>query len=426
MAPRRQLGCKFASFIAILLTLIFASGISGQAQKPRKALEKNEVIELLESGVAPERVGTLARQYGIAFEVTNEVEDQLRDAGATDELLGTLRQSASRGASRAPQPAVTPPAPQPAGPPVLLIEVTPGGAQTYIDDEPVGTTSGAGRLKLSSLGPGAHRVRVSLAGYRDFEQSVELAPGQTAEVKASLESAAPAPRPPSVAPPAAEGTGLAAGEEPGALGVRVARTPPAGTRGAYISDVAPNGPAQRAGLRPGYSILSFAGRPVSSAEELMQIVSSYRAGAAVQIDYFDGSTVQTTTARLAHRSSVTVPPDSPGASQPPTMPAANLPPAQFSVAHDHGPPAPNFCVGVLTIGNGMIQYRSTDGVHAFDIPLDAVKEARRNAVYMAMYGAFHIRLKRGTNFNFTALNSAGQHQPPDALLQAIDRALGGR
>jgi hypothetical protein len=421
---------KLSLLLTTLMIGVIALPCLMQAQKPRKALEKNEVIELLESGVAPDRVGVLARQYGIAFEITNEVEDQLRDAGATDELLATLRQAVSSGASRAPQPAATPPAPPPAGPPVLLIEVTPGGAQTYIDDEPVGTTSSAGRLKLSSLGPGAHRVRLSLAGYRDYEQSVELVAGQTAEVKASLESAAPPPRPPSTTPPASEGSSLPTGEAPGALGVRLARTAPPGTRGAYISDVSPNGPAQRAGLRAGYSIVSFAGRPVSSAEELMQIVTSYRAGAMVQIDYFNGTTVQTTTARLGHRASITLPPDSqapsPGPGQPAAMPIPNIPPVQFSVAHDHGPPAPNFCVGVMTIGNGMIQYRSANGVHSFDIPLDLVKEAKRNAVYMAMYGAFHIRLKRGTNFNFTVINSSGQHQPPDALLQAIGRAMGGR
>ena len=427
---RKTCVVRGAALAGILLFLSSASAISGSPQKPRKALAKNEVIELLESGVAPERVGELVRQYGVAFELTSETEGELRDAGATDDLLKALRHSASSAAPHAPRPAAPPAAAPPTGPPILLIEVTPGGAQTYIDDEPVGTTSPAGRLKLSSLGPGEHRVRLSLRGYRDHEQSVRLAAGQTANVTATLESAAPAAPPPAAPPPAGEASGSAMAGDTAALGVRIAKNPPAGTRGVYISDVSPNGPAQRAGLRAGYSILSFAGRQVTSPEDLMQTIASYRPGAVVQIDYFNGTTVQTTSARLAHRASVPATPDSqassPGVGQPAAMPTLNIPPVQFSVAHDHGPPAPNFCVGVLTIGNGMILYRSTNGVHSFDIPLDSVKEARRNAVYMAMYGAFHIRLKRGTNMNFTVLNSQGQHQPPDTLLQAIDRAMSGR
>jgi hypothetical protein len=78
----------------------------------------------------------------------------------------------------------------------------------------------------------------------------------------------------------------------------------------------------------------------------------------------------------------------------------------------------------MSIGNGMIYYKSTNGVHNFEIPLNSVREARRNAVYLVGYEAFHIRTKRGTNYNFAALNQQGQHQPPDAILTAIDNAMG--
>ncbi len=415
----------------LIVALLIGAGLAPcpvQAQKAKKPLTTNEVIELLESGVAPERVGELARQYGIAFELTQETENQLRDAGATDELLATFRGLASRTTPQPPRPSVPPPAAQPAGPPVLLIEVTPGGAQAYIDDEPVGTTSSAGRLKLTNLGPGEHRVRISLAGYRDHEQTIQLAVGQTASVTATLESAAPPSRPPTSTPPAQPEPAPAVAEGTAALGVRIARVPPAGTRGIYISDVAPGGPAQRAGLRAGYSIVSFAGRQVTSGEELMQIIAGYRPGAVVQIDYFDGTKVQTTSARLAHRASASAPPAA-QASSAQNDPLAALvgnasPVVQFSVSHDHG--QLKYCTGIMTIGNGMIQYRSSDGVHSFDLPLDSVKEAKKNSVYLVVYGAFHIRLTKGTNFNFVVLNAAGQYQPPDALLQAIDRAMSGR
>jgi hypothetical protein len=96
----------------------------------------------------------------------------------------------------------------------------------------------------------------------------------------------------------------------------------------------------------------------------------------------------------------------------------------FPVAHDHGRSGQDYCVGVMAIGNGMIYFKSTNGVHNFEIPLNTIREARRNGVYLVGYGAFHIRTKKGTNYNFVALNQQGQYQPPDAVLTAIDNAMG--
>jgi hypothetical protein len=76
----------------------------------------------------------------------------------------------------------------------------------------------------------------------------------------------------------------------------------------------------------------------------------------------------------------------------------------FIVAHDHGQNGQNYCVGVMSIGNGMIYYKSNNGMHTYETPLNAVREARRNAVYLAAVGGFHIKLNKGTNFNFVALN----------------------
>src|SRR5207245_6269475 len=59
-------------------------------------------------------------------------------------------------------------------PPVLLIEASPGGAEVYVDDERVGTSSAEGKFKISSLSAGQHTVRLSLAGQRDYEQPLEL------------------------------------------------------------------------------------------------------------------------------------------------------------------------------------------------------------------------------------------------------------
>lgn len=422
----REVGAIFASFL-LLGTLGLSSAFP---QKAHKALSKSDVIGLLKGEVAPERVAEIARQEGIGFEMTRATEKQLREAGADEDLLSVLRELAPKPAAASPRPAESSPTARASGPPVLMIEVTPGNAEVYVDDEPVGTTSSEGRLKLTRLAAGQHRVRLALTGYRDFEQKVELSTGQTSAVNARLE--AQTSRHATQTEPAAgqAGTGTAGGENGASLGVLLAMTPPPGVKGAYISDVVPGGPADRAGLRPGYAILSLEGRSVTTAQQVQQVLATLQPGIVADITYNNGKTIQTTGVRLVSRSSM----PSPVAAQPPSTGAypvgspgqANTGTVSFTVAHDHGPPAPNYCAGVMTIGNGMVSYRSSNGIHSFDIPLNDIKEAKKNAVYMATLGAFHLRLRKGTVYNFVVINSLGQYQPPDQLLTAIDHAMGKR
>jgi formylglycine-generating enzyme required for sulfatase activity len=55
-----------------------------------------DIVYLLQHHVPPKRVGVIAREHGIDFDVTPELETDLRQAGATDELLATLRGLAPR------------------------------------------------------------------------------------------------------------------------------------------------------------------------------------------------------------------------------------------------------------------------------------------------------------------------------------------
>lgn len=64
------------------------------------------------------------------------------------------------------------------------------------------------------------------------------------------------------------------------------------------------------------------------------------------------------------------------------------------------------------------------GCTLFEIPLHSIREARRNTVYLVGYGAFHIRLAKGTNYNFVALDQQGHFQPPDPVITAIENAMG--
>jgi hypothetical protein len=167
------------------------------AQTSQKPLEKQEVIDLMKSGAPADRVEALARERGIAFEMTSGTDAELRDAGATDALVKTLRELAQK------TPGSESSGTTDANAAILIIEATPGGADVYIDDQPVGVTSGAGRLMLSKVAQGKHQVRVSLKGYKDFEQGVELMPGETVIVNGTLQAATPPAAEPVATAPAA-------------------------------------------------------------------------------------------------------------------------------------------------------------------------------------------------------------------------------
>ncbi len=318
MNPFNESKHRVLAFLIILLVAMALCPVTAQSQNAGKKLSEKDVIELLTGGVASTRVAEIAKQKGIAFPMDAAAERDIRAANGSDDLIQVLRGLAPRASSL---PARTPHAtPSPGSTTVLMIQSHPGECQVYVDDVPVGTTSLQGKLRLTRIGPGNHRVRLALAGYQDSEQAVTVTVGQTTTVAADLQAAA--------APPP------------------VYNPPP---------------PAQP---------------------------------------------------------QVTTP-------SPPTL--TNMPHTgfvSFSVAHDHGQSGQNYCVGIMSIGNGMIVYKSNNGIHNFEIPLNTVREAKRNAVYLAAMGVFHIKLAKGTNYNFAALNQQGQPQAPDAILTAIDQAMG--
>lgn len=408
---------------AIVVALFFASTffVTHAAQESHKPLSKKDVIELLEGEVAPARVADVARKEGITFQMTPDTEKELLNAGGNDDLLKVLRQLAPK-QSAAESPASSS-SETGSGAPTLLIEATPGGAQVYIDDEPKASTSPEGRVRFSELAPGEHVVRLSLAGYRDYEQKVELKPGQTSTVNTMLESVKSG----GLSTP--DNTGSTAQSAPppspqgAAIGLMVAPYEGQnGVKGAYISNVSPNSPADRAGLRVGYTIFSVDGQRVTSPADLASLVSSHHPGDTVEVSYTTspstGAPVQSVRVQLASQNAT-------------AATFSNV--ATFLVAHDHGMPAgQNACVGWMTVGNGMIHFQGqravTRGVlggplHSFDISTNEIKEVKRNGVYLSAIGAFHIRLKRGTNNNFYVIDPQGRYQPPDALLTAIDQEM---
>jgi serine/threonine-protein kinase len=185
-----------------------------------------------------------------------------------------------------------PPAPpKSSGPPILLIEATPGDARVYIDDETVGTTSPEGRLKITTLSPGAHRVRLAHRSFQDHEETVRLTSGETTLVASNLQ----APAATVTNPTATVSVAL------GYLGVRAVEHQPAGSRGVVILDTAPGGPADRAGLKPSDTILSIGGHRIRTPQDLQAAMASHKAGETVEVIWSSGNSVVTKSIRLTAR-----------------------------------------------------------------------------------------------------------------------------
>jgi DNA-binding beta-propeller fold protein YncE len=166
-APVRTAACMLAVVVVFCTTLF---PLTASAQNPRKPLSKDEVVELLKGGVSSGRVADIARDRGINFELTPEAEDDLRGAGATDELISTLQELAPK-------------------PTQIVVETSPD-AQVYLDDTLAGQASSQGRLAIENPKPGDHTLRVSLAGRKDYQQPVTVVAGQVATVRAKLEEVA--------------------------------------------------------------------------------------------------------------------------------------------------------------------------------------------------------------------------------------------
>jgi PEGA domain len=176
-------------------------------QKSRGPLSKDEIIDLLKSGATPARVAGLVREFGVSFQLSPALENELKSAGATDELLRAVRESA---------PKTPPPVPTPPVAGSLLIKSTPAGAQVFLDGKLVGTTNAEGQLELLQRPLGKHVIRLTLTGYEDYEQTASLLAGQLTSVTATLE---PLP-PPAPAPIVAKfrvTLELKAGHHPGEL-----------------------------------------------------------------------------------------------------------------------------------------------------------------------------------------------------------------
>jgi len=181
----------------VCLLLMVSATASPAAVASGNPLSVKEVAELLQGGVPSARIAQIVADKGISFTLSEELERRFRDAGASQQLIDALRK-----ASKAPPEA------QPAAAGILKLQSKPGEAQVYLNDEPKGMTSTAGDLRLPGLAPGTYRLRLSLVGYRSWENSIDVAAGETKVIFAVLDAK---PQPPSVTL-AANQTSISAGQ----------------------------------------------------------------------------------------------------------------------------------------------------------------------------------------------------------------------
>ncbi len=97
-----------------------------------------------------------------------------------------------------------------------------------------------------------------------------------------------------------------------------------------------------------------------------------------------------------------------------------------NAAHDHkSGDFSDFCVGRIYVRGNLVGYATPSDTHNWEIPLNGVREVKKNVLSGVKYQAFHVTLKTGSNYNLAILDES-MPIAPDAvifrLMQAIQKA----
>jgi formylglycine-generating enzyme required for sulfatase activity len=138
-----------------------------RAARP-KVLSKEQVLQLVAGHVPSARAAMLVKQHGIDFLPDEEYLKTLRLAGGDDELIDIVREAGK---------AVT----------ADLVVTTSPDAAVYLDGALQGKADAQGQLAVKAK-LGAHALKISLKGKKDFEQSVTLATREATKIEARLEN----------------------------------------------------------------------------------------------------------------------------------------------------------------------------------------------------------------------------------------------
>ncbi len=90
----------------------------------------------------------------------------------------------------------------------------------------------------------------------------------------------------------------------------------------------------------------------------------------------------------------------------------------WRVAHDHGSAFQALCVGALYLKGDMLGFKSPE--HRFQVAIGSVREIKRNDVYGSNFGAFHVKLRNGQNYNLAAVTPKNYPVDPRAILDTLN------
>ncbi len=71
--------------------------------------------------------------------------------------------------------------------PAIVIQGAPPGTEIFLDEQWVASTNRAGQADVSTLAAGQHHLRLSVNGYRDYDQKVDVQTGKTSTIDAKLD-----------------------------------------------------------------------------------------------------------------------------------------------------------------------------------------------------------------------------------------------
>jgi formylglycine-generating enzyme required for sulfatase activity len=173
----KERGIDFEPTEDYLETLRKAGAQEAVIQALREArpqpLTREQVGKLVAGGVPSQRAVALVKQHGIDFVGDERYLQTLRVAGGDDTLIAALREASAAATGE-------------------LVVLTSPNAEVYWDGELLGRADAQGELTTKSK-LGAHALKVTLAGKKDFEQNITLAARQATKIQARLEDLPPSP-----------------------------------------------------------------------------------------------------------------------------------------------------------------------------------------------------------------------------------------
>lgn len=148
------------------LWLLCASAAVLAQQSTKPITEKGLINALTIGGLQSKELAGIIDRRGVDFALTAELEQQLRDAGATTEVIEAARTHYHR-----PQGAASIPTPMGG---YLSFDVKPQGAAVAV----TGPASFGGGPSETACPAGQYKVSVSFAGYLPQSRTVVVAPGE--------------------------------------------------------------------------------------------------------------------------------------------------------------------------------------------------------------------------------------------------------